>query len=334
MSIILHHTDMDGFCSARIARDTLLDPFDQGCVFIPYNYKGGLNKIEFKNNKKLIIVDLCCNKEIEEFIRRALTSGLSVIHIDHHASGVEYYNQHMTDLDDNENYAKWFCTNESASMLTWVYSFMGEYARKHVDAIAVEYAEDYSSFMMDGSGNMYGIPGGIKYINDNDVFRHQFPESKKFVKGLYSLKRDEIKPWAGIWNNILSSTDRIAEAKLISGYIEKGIEAIADEEKEFARERMNAFEVEIFGLKIMALNTTKRSSDLFGNMFNTADAVICFNYFKNRTWTYTFYSNNKVNVIELMHKIEENWPESIYNIGGHPYAGGCSSKKCIFDLID
>ena len=123
MSIILHHTDMDGYCSARIARDTLLDPFDQqNATFIPYNYKGGLDKINLEGNKTLIITDLCCNTEIEALIRRAITEKINVIHIDHHASSIDYYNAHMQDLEDNELYTKWFSTRESASLLTWIFS--------------------------------------------------------------------------------------------------------------------------------------------------------------------------------------------------------------------
>lgn len=334
MSIILHHTDMDGYCSARIARDTLLDPFDQqNATFIPYNYKGGLDKINLEGNKTLIITDLCCNTEIEALIRRAITEKINVIHIDHHASSIDYYNAHMQDLEDNELYTKWFSTRESASLLTWIFSFMNNDDKKRADSVQFDFAEDYSSFIMNNTNNMYGISDALRYINDNDIFRHQFPESKKFVKGMYSLKRDDIKPWAGIWNQLLYSSDKFFEAKILSDLIIKGEEKIVEEEKEFKRERMNAFEIEIFDTKITALNTTKRTADLFGNAYHESDIVICFNYTKDRLWAYTLYSDRKKNVLDFIKDIEKEFPGFVINPGGHPYAGGFSSKHCLFDLI-
>ena len=334
MSIILHHTDMDGYCSARIARDTLLDPFDQqNTTFIPYNYKGGLDKLNLEGNKTLIITDICCNTEIETLIRRAIAEKINVIHIDHHASGIDYYNDHMQDLEDNELYTKLFSTRESASLLTWIFSFMNNDDKKKADSVQFDFAEDYSSFIINDTNKMHGIPVPLRYINDNDIFRNQFPESKKFVKGLYSLKRDDIKPHAWIWNSLLYSSDKLFEVKLITDFIVKGEAKIAEEEKEFRRERMNAFEIEIFGTKITALNTTKRTADLFGNAYHESDIVICFNYTKDRLWAYTLYSDRKKNVLDFIKDIEKEFLGFVINPGGHPYAGGFSSKHCLFDLI-
>ena len=331
MSIILHHTDADGYCSARIAKENLIDVFDNNTIFIPYNYKGdGLKKIDFHDQRKLIITDLCCNAEIEELIRSGLKYGCTIIHIDHHQSGIDYYNEHMTDLDDNKSYNKFFSTRESASMLIWVYTHMSDEQKQNAENVFFDFEDDYSHFIFDDKFPRF-IPIALRYINDNDVFRNQFAESKKFTAGFYGMSRKEIMPASDVWNTLIFSSIDPLTPTLIA----KGDDIIKDREKQYMKIRKKAFTCTIYGIDCVCINTSEAGSAVFGDLYNKHDVCVRFSYDgPERVWTYTLYSDKKVNTYEdIVKRWAEDYKEIVMSHGGHPYASGCSTSKCLFDIM-
>ena len=329
---IIHHTDADGFAAARIMGGTMISIVDNNPQYIAYNYKPGddtINKLTIENGELIIIVDLCASEVFEKLTRDALEKGCRIVHLDHHQSGIDYFNEHMTDLLNNENYMFWGDTRESASMLTWVYSHMSPEERRHPEKVFFDFSEDYSHFIFSDNAERY-IPEGLRYINDNDIWRHALPNSKPFIAAFKELPMKAKSPYANIWEDLLSAH---SHNPVVAEMIYTGQKLMKHDEKLFRELQRICFRRNIKGVEIAVINTSLFNSLAFGDIVKKVDAVCKYSY-NGEYYTYTWYSDNDngADVNELIQMLYKENPEMFVNEpGGHPHAAGCCLYKNIFE---
>ena len=94
----IHHNDDDGLCAAAIVRFYLKDKPEEPSDFIMWKHGQELVLPEKLNEGETwYIVDLALDATIYTTIITLLAAGCKVVHIDHHKSGIEYYNN-LTDV--------------------------------------------------------------------------------------------------------------------------------------------------------------------------------------------------------------------------------------------
>ena len=330
----LHHFDADGYGAAAIVNTEFRSVFDNVIPehFVEYSHNGVVNiKIDeddwYKENDQLFIVDLALDDTIFNVIKKAISHNMKIVHIDHHISGDKFLNEKLSDEDRKlytDHVIRFFTTEYSGCMLTWIYSCMNEEERKHPMEIPFDLAPDLAqlAFYPDSDNlRVVGIPLAVRLIDDNDVWRHSLPESKLFAAA-WGLHRNENYPLnLEFWNELLyegpkRAYDIIDEGELIFKFQENMNKSVM----------YNAFNITIGEYHGIAVNMPYGNSRIFGEEFDKYDFVCKYSQTKPNEWKYTFYSKpDGMNIVDM---IDKYFPGSG---GGHVAAGGITLNRNLFD---
>lgn len=329
----VHHNDADGLCAAAIVKNEFGVVWENVNAdnFVEYCHNGIINiKDEtefFKPGQTIYIVDLALDHYIfDEIIRKAINNKCNVVHIDHHISGKKFL-EGLRDEDRklyDDNVISFWTDKYSGCMLTWVYSCMVEDQRKHPNDVEFDLTEDHSSVAIDPNGSIRvcNIPLAVRLIDDNDVWRHKFRESKLFSSAFGAEENtrpynDEF--WAPLlYEGPAKTYEIIDRGVIINGFIERQSKSIMK----------NAFEIEIDGFKGIACNFPVGNSLVFGEAYDTHDFVIKFNQVSDRNWRYTLYSKEDggADCEELVKK----YFSDLGLCGGHKHSAGATLDRNIF----
>lgn len=331
----IHHFDADGYGAAAIVNTELRSVFDTVTSdhFIEYNHNGIVNikdeETFFKENDTLYIVDLALDQTIFDTIKKAITAGMKIVHIDHHISGDKFYQALSTEDKAmfDEHVVRFFTTQYSGCMLTWVYACMNDEERQDPMNVPFDLSPDLGqvAFYPDTDNiRVVGIPLAIRMIDDNDVWRHSLPESKFFASAWTIQDKDTRHPLnMEFWNELLyegprRAYDIIDQGELIYKYQENMYKSVM----------YNAFEVTIGDYHGIAVNCPTGNSRLFGEAFEKYDFVCKFSQTKPNEWRYTFYSREGGADCE---KLVKQYFNDLGLCGGHVHASAGTITKNLFD---
>lgn len=357
MAKILHHNDDDGRCAAYIAKSyifpyALFSPND----FIEYNYSGNLVKKYpevILEHEKVCIVDISLSDEVFAFIKYVIDNGGEVLHIDHHATGIDYLNAHKEEIDTlfNEGkYTYFFKNGISGTMLCWIYAnVFNDEDRKHPMLATFDFDEDdlrnkccrVSNGKPVGENGteitdrmIPGIPDVIRFIDDHDICKHKINETKSFTNGF--MLQPNKHPLSQIWFDIISDADERSKNDLIKDILSQGDIIIRYRNIVDAKNLGNGFYVAINGFNVAFLNTCEGNSTIFQDMYDNSDAVCKYSFDGEKYW-FTFYSKEigGANCALLIDFLKNNYGAKYEFItgGGHIHAAGSTWRKNFLELF-
>lgn len=324
---IFYHTDDDGQCAGAIVYRELRNVFEPitDDDIIPYSHTGEITPVEFKSNEHVYIVDLSLDDTIfNKVIKPAVEANANVVHIDHHQTTC-IYNESLDDAGKAimSKVTKFYQIGLSGTMLTWVYALMNEDERKDPCKVIFDFTDTFTHVAFNpGRTSMreYSIPDVIRFIDDNDVWRHKFDDTKYFSLG-FGMERDKT-PTAKVWDNLIySSNSRETYTYVNNGKLIWEYQSVQNE-----KNMRNAFESDVFGHKCLCLNGYGNSR-IFGDKFDEYPMVCRFNYDGSiDKWRYSLYSSTQypdesvdVSVIAKEH-----------GGGGHRNAAAFIAKEYLF----
>ncbi len=357
MSKILHHSDDDGRCAGFIAYQYIIDGRDTltPADFIEYNYAGNLNtrypKIVY--GETVYIVDLSLCDEIYEFIKYVIEHDGKVVHIDHHASGIEYYNAFRSKLKawiDNGSYTAFMRNGISGAMLCWIYATVfNSDDRAHPDLALFDFDDDdlrYKACRIDDKGNPIDkngnkidpesrsipkIPDVVRFIDDNDLFKNKITETPAFRWGFTLYQKN---PLNYIWIDLFDDSNYYKQNALIDSIMKSGDTIISYKNRTDARILNNGFICHVNGVEVVFVNAPDGNSTIFQEMYDNCDAVCKFSY-DGTKWWFTFYSKTEggADCKALVDWLKEQYAESdgFVSGGGHVHAAGSTWKKNILE---
>lgn len=326
MAIIYTHTDADGKCAGAIVYHELCSVFSEHKYHL-YNYKGELVKEDDDvlcehEDRRVFITDLSINDEIIDLIHYYLEKGWKVLHFDHHTSTMT--DPRREELEHLEGLTTFYVEGISGCMISWIFSCMSEEEQKNPNRVQYDFSEGHTHVALHTEDTSkvreYKIPMSVRYIDDNDVWRHEHEETKYFAMGLTMEKYKN--PFDEIWKDLLYSSTEIKTLEIL----QKG-EVIFEYQEQ---QNENAVKYNSFVSKALdpeheclCLNSIGGNSRLFGDKFAEYPVVCKFGYDGNE-WFYTIYSNEQspVDCAELAKR---------YGGGGHRHAAGFRTKKLIFE---
>lgn len=286
MPICLHHNDDDGRCAAAIVYNELFSIFvREQCKFIEYYHSEQIDLNEIKSiypGDMLVIVDLSLDDNIYKVIEKGVSEGMKVIHIDHHKSTLDFINSMTTEQHAIlDKIIKFYDTTISATMLTWVYSFMTEEQQAHPENVEYDFSEGWSHLMIKGKGEGK-IPRVVYLIDDYDTWRHSSPDSMRFNYGFVSEPNKH--PTADIWQSLMYNRGDVLTLK----YVEKGkaIQEFKEMDNEHIRKRgyVKVFNIDGKQCEIFCINTVGGTTT-FGDVLKNYDAGMLFSYDgRNHMW--------------------------------------------------
>ena len=325
---IFYHGDDDGRCSAAIIKRELVNVFEPMTTddFIEYFHSGDINTPEFKVNETVYIVDLALDDVVyNKIIKPAVDAGSKVIHIDHHKTTLD----RISSMTDDEKLVmnkitSFYKMGLSASMLTWVYSLMYDSERKEPNKVNFDFTQGYThvGFNVETPDmREYRIPDAIRYIDDNDVWRHEIEETKFFSIG-FQLIEDK-HPASQIWDDLIYTSSQYESSKIVND----GRLLWAYQEAQNKANLNNAFESDVFGYTCLCLNSCQGNSRIFCEKFDDYQMVCKFGYDGSiHKWRYTLYQSDKIDNIVDVSEIAKH-----YGGGGHRGAASFVLDYNIFD---
>lgn len=298
MKIISHSADADGRLSAYLVGRYFDDFNPEDYIMTDYGkYDDIFSKI--KKDEEVFVCDFSFENGPED-MKKLLEITPNVTWIDHHESSIKAYGEF------GKNIPGLRIVGTAACMLTWFYLYLDEKYSVPTTQEECEKLYDEAPFL-------------VNLVHDNDVWRHEYWESRYFKLALDSANL--VNPWDRRWQRLYESVHAVdvmvSEGEVMLSY--------RDSIGKYACDN-NGFECEINGLKGFALNTPFHGSPWFGDKISKYDFVCAFSYNgKTKEWGYSFYSDNKTgaNCYEIAKSIN---PKG----GGHYHAAGCSSKELIF----
>lgn len=321
----IHHTDDDGLCAAAIVRFYLKDKMEEPSDFIAYSHGMELKLPEnLTEGETWYIVDLALDPTIYTTIVTLLMSGCKVVHIDHHKSGIDYY-ENLSDAakETIKEVVRFYDVNGSGCLLTFLYANMDDDEREHPMDVDMDLSPIRHKFMMEynGTRQVGDIPFVIRYINDWDIQEGVLKEAIPFHYGFANMYEDK-NPCADIWKDLFTK-----ERWTINPIVQKGDAFVAIYEKENAKSLKRGFETEICGVKCFATNSTSGDCRMFNSIKDKYPMFCKFSYDGSiEKWTYFFVSgkDNGVDVSEIA---------ATFGGGGHAAAAGAQLPYNIFGII-
>lgn len=336
---IIHHTDNDGFCAAAIVGTELANPFAPMLPedYIPYNYGYTIDpNFAVNPGERVYIVDVSLSKPIHDLVIKILNDGGFVIHIDHHKSGIDYYdNIPETDvIKANGHYKHLFRNGVCGALLTWVYCHMTEPQKEECDNVEFDFEDNWNHFVI--GTTEYSIPPALRYINDRDVWLKYFPETDAFTEGI--RLEEDLSPRAPIWTQLLYNWS----TRIISDYINRGSVVLQYLRSTYKHLIKRAHTSDILPCSMLCVNTSIKNSELFGNLLKPVNEepdkrrydVGCIYSYNGAIglWEYSFYSDkNGPKVNELLEELFTRFPDGVVSYGGHEHAAGAVLEYQLFD---
>lgn len=358
MSKILHHNDDDGRCAAFLVKRYIntinpmqvLSPKD----FIEYNYNTDLTKRypEIHENETVYIVDISMCEEVLKFVNYVIDNGGKVIHIDHHDTGIKYYENHVSEID-HDCYTPFMKQGISGAMLTWIYTDIMDDANR-VNPNQVKFDFDNDDYrrrccLVNDNGepiNKDGelitteraitpVPDVLRFIDDNDIWKHKIVETKPFVWGFKIMENKH--PLSHTWVSLFDEGSPAEQAEFIQNIIDNGTIVLKYRSGTDARILSNGFYVTINGVNICCLNAIDGNSMIFQDMYDNSPAVCKYNYDGN-IWWYTFYSdaNKGADCAAIVQYLADTYGATyeVVSHGGHVNAAGCTFRKNVLDMFE
>ena len=355
-SYVFHHNDDDGRCAAFLVKQYIINPMEPLTPdnFIEYNYQANLEKRypEFEEGDMVYIVDLSMDPSILALIRTCHDNGVQVLHIDHHHTGIEMYNQYKNELDSYNDYTCLMKEGISGTMLTWIYAnvlsdddkldpmnakfdFDDDNLRRtccRINNQGQPITKDGKPIVSDKS--IERIPDVVRMIDDNDIWKHKIQDTKFFTAG-FQLTKDK-HPLNHIWVELLDEGDVRQKNDVLTSMLNSGVTVISYRSAVDARNLNNGFIVNINGTQVACLNAMEGNSSIFQDVFDHCDAV-CKYSFDGVKYMYTFYSKEDgADVSQLIKFLEETYKDRCTFIsgGGHVHAAGCQFKHNVIDQLE
>lgn len=319
----IHHIDDDGYCAAAIVRNELQIIFDpiRDDHFIPYNHGKKLilpKEDDIEEGEVLYIVDIALNEDIISAIRLFDSKNCKIVHIDHHKSGANFA-KNLSDSDKEiyERCVVFHNTEFSATMLTWIYACMDSEERKNPSGVNWQVAEDDLSMIGFNIGEptsrTINVPHVVRYVDDYDMWRFKLGDETRLFHTGFNLVTNK-KPYEKLWQQILYAPN----SRACGEYINRAIPIRESNAIISERTIKRAFEVELAGIKALALNFPPiYGSEVFGEKYNQYDMVILFEYDGDiKKWRYHFYAHegSPVDCADIATRF--------FNGGGHKGAAG------------
>lgn len=315
--LIVHHTDADGHCAAAIIKNEI---YMRGPLrFFPYNYTQDI-VVEIIPNDIVYLVDISMSPAVEAFINRCLAVNCKVVHIDHHKTTSEWYHEHPT-----ESRYIYFYTDEkiSGSMLCWIYACMTDEEKQHPMDVKFEFENKLSirgRIKFIDRNTSYSVPIGVRFIDDNDVWRHEINETKYFITSYNASDHDVKSPDnEDFWNKLLYHDN----SELIGKMVDDGVTVYKYKMQtyKFAANRDGFVSNNLFDFPVFCLNSTVGNSELFGDKIKEYPCLK-FGY-SNGVWYYTLYSSDECDddILAIA---------TSFGGGGHKHACGFQLPYCLF----
>lgn len=355
-SYVFHHNDDDGRCAAFLVKQYIISPMEPLTPdnFIEYNYQANLEKRypEFEKGDMVYIVDLSMDPSILDLIRTCHDNGVQVLHIDHHHTGIEMYNQYKSELDRYDDYTCLMKEGISGTMLTWIYAnVLNDEDKKDPMNAKFDFDDDdlrTTCCRINDQGqpitkddkplvsdkSIERIPDVVRMIDDNDIWKHKIQDTKFFTAG-FQLTKDK-HPLNHIWVELLDEGDVRQKNDVLMSMLNSGVTVISYRSAVDAKNLNNGFFVNINGTQVACLNAMEGNSSIFQDVFDNCDAV-CKYSFDGTKYMYTFYSKDDgVDVSQLIKFLEETYKDRCIFIsgGGHVHAAGCQFKFNVIDQLE
>lgn len=322
----IHHNDDDGLCSAAIVRFYLKDKPEEPSDFIMYKHGQELKLPEKLNEGETwYIVDLALDKTIYDAIITLLKAGCKVVHIDHHKSGIDYYES----LSNGEKelirfVTKFYDTGASGCMLTFLYAQMDEEMRLKPMDVDIDLKSDHSKYAILSKDKSHppvvgDIPFVVRYVDDWDIQTGVLAHSVPFHYGF----ADEVDktPCADIWMQLFTQ-----ERFTIAPMIQKGNAFTSIYERENKEGIARGFEAKICGVRCFASNTTAGDCRMFNSIKDQYPMFCKFSYDGSiQKWTYFFAAGEGEDAVDVSEIAK------FYGGGGHAKAAGAQTPFNIFD---
>jgi hypothetical protein len=322
----IHHNDDDGLCAAAIVRFYLKDKPEEPSDFIMWKHGQELVLPEKLNEGETwYIVDLALDATIYTAIITLLAAGCKVVHIDHHKSGIDYYNN-LTDESKKaiENVTKFYEVESSGCMLTFLYAQMDTELRTHPMDADIDLKPNHSKYAIFQNAESSAppiigdIPFVVRYVDDWDIQTGILSDTIPFHYGF----SDEIdkSPCADIWMQLFTQ-----ERFTITPIIQRGNAYTSIYERDNKLGIGHGFECTILGHKCFATNSTSGDCRMFNSIREKYDLCCKFSYDGSiQKWTY-FFVSGKDNAVDVSEVAKH------FGGGGHALAAGCQTDYLIFD---
>ena len=322
----IHHNDDDGLCSAAIVRFYLKDKPEEPSDFIMYKHGQELKLPEKLNEGETwYIVDLALDKTIYDAIITLLKAGCKVVHIDHHKSGIDYYESLSAGEKELIRFVtKFYDTGASGCMLTFLYAQMDEEMRLNPMNVDIDLKGDHSKYAILSKDKSHppvigDIPFVVRYIDDWDIQTGILSDSVPFHYG-FADEADK-SPCADIWMQLFTQ-----ERFTIAPMIQKGNAFTSIYERENKQGIARGFEAKICGVRCFASNTTAGDCRMFNSIKDQYPMFCKFSYDGSiQKWTYFFAAGEGEDAVDVS-KIAK-----FYGGGGHQKAAGAQTPFNIFD---
>lgn len=305
--ICYHHNDHDGIVAAAVVAEYWRGSKDVELDFrmVDYSCDLRLDDINERDIHEIFFLDYSFSgtKNYESLINlyerfKAAGKGERVYWIDHHKSSINL------DIPGISGYRN---SKYCGAVLTWLYfNASGVTSRSVIDR-DMELSK------------VPHFPVFLKYIDDYDCWKKQFPETNDIHYGFNTI--DPLDP---VFHTLLGNDNEKA-LDLIKQYemVGNGVQRYLEFENKNYHVDMYGFEVCFCGHKAFALNR-KGNSLMFGDLVDKYDIVIPFYYNgSTRLWNYSLFTKrDDLDVEELAAR---------FGGGGHKQAAGFQTDKCIFE---
>jgi oligoribonuclease NrnB/cAMP/cGMP phosphodiesterase (DHH superfamily) len=317
----IHHNDDDGLCAAAIVRFYLKDKPEEPSDFIMWRHGQELILPDKLNAGEVwYIVDLAMDDTIYTTIIKLLAADCKVVHIDHHKSGIDYYNN-LTDEAKNaiKDVVKFYDTGASGCMLTFLYAQMNDGDRKNPMDIEIDLHPNHSKYAFTNKAvpEVGDIPFVVRYIDDWDNQTGVLADSVPFHYGF----ADEVdkSPCADVWMHLFTQ-----ERFTITPIIQRGNAYTSIYERDNKRGIAHGFETKILGNSCFATNSTSGDCRMFNEIKEKYDICCKFSYDGSiQKWIY-FFVSGKDNAVDVSEVAKH------FGGGGHALAAGCQTTFNIF----
>lgn len=293
--ICIYHNDADGHCAAAIVSLMIAHDMEPK-NFIEYAHTGQINlpDDDIHEKERVFIVDLALDYNIMKVIRRCLKKQCEIVHIDHHAGG-KIFEERLSQGDRilYERVTNFYNEKISGCLLTLVYSYMTDKEKNNPSTVSYDFTEDFShvAFYPENKKLMREcfVPTAVRYINDQDVWTHQFKESRYFNLG-YTMEKNHPIDGHQFWVDMLYDNNIMEVQRLINN----GETVNSYQEKIYKQANKNGFEAFINGFKGWVVNCPIGNSFLFGDKYMQYDFVCKYAFDGEiNKWRYSFYSKNE-----------------------------------------
>ena len=302
MIIFYHRADYDGIGSGVILKE-IFPKATLVAADYPDPVEPLLNMI--MPGESVIFADYTM-EPIEIMVELAKTHPVTII--DHHTTIIEYCKNNP----DHPFWEVWFPTapDESAAMLCWKYGLHHNLLGYYPEA-----------------------PRALWLISMFDTWQHKNdPDILAFMLGLFGADYKLDSPG---WKTLLffnyHNDDSFNQQDDLVEEIIKAGKIIQKSEDAFAQHAVEAgaFELELQGRKLIAMNTNKRGSLQFKSLVKEYDGFMVFTLLNNGWWRYSVYCDpSKADSVRC------DLIANTYGGGGHKGAAGFQTKELLPDILE